>query len=60
MQGGEIVIRQGDMLFRAKKLESTSQPLRAPQAGTMARVIRKTHPAVLITSFVTTVTLSGS
>ena len=41
MQGGEIVVRQGDMLFRAKKLESTSQLLRAPQAGTMARIIRE-------------------
>ena len=41
IQGGEIIIKQGSMIFKAKQLENTAQNLRAPQAGSMARTIRE-------------------
>lgn len=41
IQGGEIIIKQGDMIFKAKQLENTAHPLCAPLAGTMARTIRE-------------------
>ncbi len=41
IQSGEIVVKQGNMLFRARLLEEKAHPLRAPLTGTMARTIRE-------------------
>ncbi len=41
IQSGEIVVKQGSMLFRARLLENQAHPLRAPLIGTMARTIRE-------------------
>ncbi len=41
INGGEIVIKQGSMLLRAKLPEGQAHPLRAPVFGTMARTIRE-------------------
>lgn len=41
IHGGEIVVKQGSMLFRARLLEEQAHPLRAPLTGTMVRTIRE-------------------
>ena len=41
IQNGEIVIRQGDMVFSANLIEKRSHPLRAPVNGNMRRIIHE-------------------
>ncbi len=41
IKGGEIIIKQGDTVFELKLIEKHAQPLRAPNAGVMNRIIHE-------------------